>query len=226
MKKMSLAFLCFLCMYSCSSKKEGNFTVNATIVGLQKGTIYLEKIENNQLIAIDSVYTDTGAETISFHEEIQESEIYVLSLDKSNTQQISFFGEPGVTNITTQLKDFHVKAKISGSEQQIILEKHDAYAKKIKDVNLDLIKELFEAEKENNTKKVAEIKRKKLNNLKRLYLFSTNYAIAHKNKAIAPFIAYTRMENATLALKQKIYDALTSKIKESKYGKLLKATLN
>lgn len=211
---------------SCSNKKEGNFIVNTKIIGLKKGTIYLEKIENKKFIVLDSLYINNAKEEFSLNAQIKEADIYIISLNKSNEQHISFFAEPGVVNISTTLKDFNFNAKISGSEQQKLLEKHDEYTKRINDRNLDLIKEQFDAQKQNNILRSEEIEVKRNNNLKRSYLFSANYAIANKNKAIAPFIAYTRMPNATPALKQKIYDSLTSDIKESKYGKLLKESLN
>ncbi len=213
-------------LFSCSKKNNDNFIVKGKIIGLKKGTIYLEKIENQKLIAIDSIFINDGTEEITFSNSIKESEIYILSLDKSNAKQVSFFGEPGTINITTNLQKFYFKAQISGSKQQDLLEKHDGYIKKISDKNLDLIKEKFEAQKKNDLQKAAKIQLQYNQNLKRQYLFSANYAITHKDKAIAPFIAYSRMQKATTSLKQKIYDALTPEIKNSKYGLLLKESLN
>lgn len=225
MKTYIYLFFSFLIM-SCSTKSDKNFIVNCKIYGLQKGTIYLEKFENNKLVVIDSVSIKDGTEEITFSNNITEPDIFIVSLEKSNSKHISFFGEPGTVNISTSLDKFYLKAKIKGSKQQELLEKHDEYIKKITDVNLDLIKEKFEAQKNNDLETVDEIEFKQNKNLKKQYLFSANYAISNKNNAVAPFIACTRMQKATLILKQKIYDALTPKIKESKYGKLLKESLN
>lgn len=225
MKKIIIGLSLSLLIFSCSTKSKGNFTLTGEIKGLKKGVVYLEKLENNKIVVIDSVFINDGTETFTFSNNIIEPELYILSLDKLNTKQISFFGEPGEMNIKTSLDNFFIKATVLGSPLNDLLEEHDNYTKRINDKSLDLIKDKFEAQKQGDQAKVDEIENKKLQNLKRLYLFSANYAIAHKNTAIAPFIAYTRMKQATPQLKQQIYDALTSEIKESKYGKLLKESL-
>ncbi|NIJ44339.1 nitrate reductase NapAB chaperone NapD [Wenyingzhuangia heitensis] len=207
---------------SCGSKSKDNFTVKCQILGLKKGTIYLEKFEDKKIVVVDSVNITDATEEFTFTNTINEPELYIISLDKLNTKQITFFGEEGTIHIETSLNKFYINRKISGSSLQEILDKHDEYAKKFNDINLDLIKDKFEALKYGDTKSVEEIELKRLNNLKRLYLFSANFAIAYNDKAISPFIACHRMEQATPKLKQKIYEALTPEIKHSKYGKQLK----
>ncbi|NJB83228.1 DUF4369 domain-containing protein [Wenyingzhuangia aestuarii] len=225
MKKIICIALSALAL-GCTSKSKGNFNLEGQISGLRKGTIYLERFENGKIVVIDSLYIDDGSEDFTFSKTITEPEIFILSLDKLNTKQLTFFGEPGTIHVETSLDNFITNRKVTGSTLNDILEKHDSYAKKINQQNLDLIKDKFEALKFGDTKSVDEIESKRLTNLKRLYLFSANYAIAYNDKAVAPFIACYRMEQATPALKQKIYDALTPEIKESKYGKILKESLN
>ncbi|MGY5351692.1 DUF4369 domain-containing protein [Wenyingzhuangia sp. IMCC45533] len=225
MKNYIWILLVAVLIVSCSQSNQHNFTVNCYIKGLKKGTIYLEKIENGTLVVVDSIFINNATENITFNNRIQEPEIFILSLEKSNSKQVSFFGESGTINVTTELKNFYTKAKITGSETQVLLEKHDEYVKKFNDKNLDLIKLQFEAEKQNDTETSESIEFERNQNLKKSYLFSANYAIAHKDKVIAPFIAYSRMPKATKSLKSKIYDALALDIKESKYGKLLKESI-
>lgn len=226
MKKLLLFALISTVIIGCTTTSENNFIVQGKIVGLKKGTLYLEKFVGDTITAIDSIYIDDATETFQFKNHISEPEIFLLSLDRLQKKQISFLGEAGTTNIHTYLNQFFVKAKITGSNLQELLEKHDAHTAKLNANNLDLIKEKFEAQKQGDSILIEEIELKKLKNLKRTYLFSANYAIAHKDKAIAPFIAVYRMDRATPTLKQKIYDALTPKIKNSKYGLLLKSALN
>ncbi len=227
MRKIFYFLLSTILLGSCNtSKDDGNFIVTGKVIGLKKGTLYLEKITNNKITTIDSIYINDATEAFTFTNQIKEPEIYLISLDKLEEKQISFFGEPGKTHITTYLDNFYVKRKISGSLLQELLEQHDAYTSKINNKNLDLIKDKFEAQKYGDFKVVKEIENKRLYNLKKSYLFSANYAIAHKDKAIAPFIAISRMQSATPKLKQKIYDALTPEIKNSKYGLQLKKSLN
>ncbi|MGY6648802.1 DUF4369 domain-containing protein [Wenyingzhuangia sp. IMCC45574] len=217
---LSVAFLS-----SCSNSSDKNFVIKGEIVGLKKGTIYLEKIVDSKIVAIDSVYVDNGEEEFSFENNITEPEMFIISLDKLNTKQLSFFGEPGMIHIKTKLDGFIYKADISGSELHALLETFEKYIKKFQDENLDLIKSKFESQKHNDFAEVEKIEERRLQNLKRMYLFSANFAIAHHDKQIAPYIAYARMDQASPKLKQKIYDALEENIKASKYGVALKESI-
>lgn len=224
----SIIYISFvtLLLVGCSTSSDANFIIKGEIIGLKKGTVYLEKVIKNQIVAIDSVFIDDATEQFTFTNNIKEPEIFIISLDKSNEQHFSFFGEPGEINVKTKLDDFFLGAKITGSQSQKLIEKHDEYVKKFSDQNLDLIKERLDALKQGNQEKVNEIEEKRLQNLKRRYLFSANFAIANNDKAIAPYIAYAKMEQASPKLKQKIYDALEDDIKKSKYGLLLYEVLN
>ncbi|WP_010133950.1 DUF4369 domain-containing protein [Ochrovirga pacifica] len=223
--KQYVYFLLTIALYSCSNTSDKNFIVEGEIVGLKKGTIYLEKIQDGEILVIDSVYIDNGKEEFIMANNIKEPEIFILSLDKLSTKQLLFFGEQGTTHIKTNLDHFYSKSKITGSSLHDLLETFDKYIKKFQDENLDLIKTKFESQKHNDFAEVEKIEQRRLQNLKRMYLFSANFAIAHKDKAIAPYIAYAKMEQAAPQLKQKIYDALEPEIKASKYGKLLNAQL-
>ncbi|MGY5354859.1 DUF4369 domain-containing protein [Wenyingzhuangia sp. IMCC45467] len=211
---------------SCTEKKQGNFNIQGKIIGLKKGTIYLEKIDIDSTQILDSVSVNNGTETFTFSEDIKEANLFSISLDKSLTRKILFFSEPGNISIETELNKFISKAKITGSVQQDLLNKHDEYTKQIQYQNLDIIKEKFIAQKEGALDKIAELDNKYNQNLKRIYLFSANYAINNGSNAVAPYIAISRMDNATPKLKKQIYDALTPEVKESKYGLLLKKELD
>ncbi|ANW94994.1 hypothetical protein AXE80_01220 [Wenyingzhuangia fucanilytica] len=211
---------------SCSKQNNANFNIHGKITGLKKGTIFLEKLDLNGSQVLDSVYIDDAQEVFSFSENIKEADMFAISLDKSLTRRILFFGEPGTIDIETDLNKFISKAKITGSKQQDLLMEHDSYTKEIQFQNLDLIKEKFEAQKNGELDKVDDINNKYNHNLKRIYLFSANYAINNSSNVIAAYIAVTRMDNAAPKLKKQIYDALTPEVKESKYGLLLKEELD
>lgn len=224
--KQYIYILLTAALYGCSNTSDKNFVVEGEITGLKKGTIYLEKIVGSKIKAIDSVFIDNANEEFKFELDILEPEIFILSLDKLSTKQLTFFGEKGSVHIKTHLDGFLHKAKISGSELHALLETFEKYIKKFQDENLDLIKSKFESQKHNDFAEVEKIEARRMQNLKRMYLFSANFAIAHKDKAIAPYIAYSRMDQATPQLKQKIYEALEEDVKTSKYGILLKESLN
>ena len=63
---------------------------------------------------------------------------------------------------------------------------------------------------------------KKLKNLvKRKYLYTTNFAINNADHEVAPYIALTELNNATLKLLDTINNSLSPKVKKSTYGKQL-----
>ncbi len=43
-------------LFSCSNKTKGDMTVQGTITGLQKGTLYLQKMQDTLLISVDSSF--------------------------------------------------------------------------------------------------------------------------------------------------------------------------
>lgn len=225
MKKIIYFISAAIFCLSCTEKNKGNFNIQGKVIGLQKGTIYLEKIEIDTIQIIDSIYVE-GKETFNFSNNIQDGDLFAISIDQSNTKKILFFSEPANINIETTLSHFFSKAKITGSEEQDLLTEHDSYTKEIQYQNLNIIKDKFLAQKEGNLDKLNELTNKYNQNLKRKYLFSANYAVNKASHVIAPYIAVTRMDNATPKLKKKIYDALTPEVKASKYGLILKKELD
>ncbi|MFT7331089.1 MAG: hypothetical protein ACI848_001165, partial [Roseivirga sp.] len=53
-KNILIALLLSVTLFSCTSKK-GDMIVEGTIIGLQKGTLYLQKMQDTLLVSIDSV---------------------------------------------------------------------------------------------------------------------------------------------------------------------------
>lgn len=219
---IAIITLCF----SCTKNNKGNFNIQGTISGLQKGTIYLEKVGIDTTYVIDSIYINNGTETFSFSEEIKEANLFSIYIDSSLTKRIFFFGEPGNMTINTELNKFITKAKVSGSKQQDLLKEHDDYIKEIQYRNLDLIKQRFDARKNGELEKLEELDKQYNLNQKRIYLFSTNYAINHPDDVIAAYIGVTKINDLNVKLKQKVYEALSQQVKESNYGVMLKKQID
>ncbi|MDB4297240.1 DUF4369 domain-containing protein [Flavobacteriaceae bacterium] len=226
MKKLILLLFAITFLVNCKQSNKLNTTINGTVVGLQKGTIYLQEYTQNGKQTIDSI-TVNGTDTFVFNFNLKEPQLLAITLNKNKEQTILLFAEQGTVDFKTQLHKFAFKASFKGFENQKLLEEHDNYTQKIKFQNLDLIKEKMDAVKSGASKDSLKLIEDKYNrNLKRMYLFTTNYAIQHKNTPIAPYLALTKMERANPILKEKIYNALSIHIKESKYGLLLKKSLN
>ena len=222
MKKLSLLIILLLI---CSCAKESrDLTVIANIKGLKKGNVYLKKVKDTVLITVDSVNVN-GDSKIQLTSDLKSPEVFFLYLDKNNSEddRITFFADKGVTEINTSLKNFVFDAKISGSKQQKVLEEYRLMMSKFNERNLNLIKENFEAQKDGDSSKYNTVQKYLDNLLKRKYLYTVNFALNNKDSEVAPYLALTEIYNAQVKYLDTIHSSLTSEVKNSLYGKELKA---
>ncbi len=223
MKQFSIILLTVL-LTNCNTPKKGNVSISVDIKGLKKGTVYLQKVQDTMLVNIDSVVI-AGDSRFVFQSEVTEPEIHYLYLDKNDGAQyndrIDFFAEPGEITITTTLTDFEKDVKISGGKNQA---KYDEYKKMIKrfnERNLRLVKEDFEASKQNDDEKLMEndIAYKKL--LKQKYLYTINFAMLNKKLEVAPYITLSEVYDANTKYLDTVAKSLSPRVKKSRYGQQL-----
>ena len=214
--KRALVALIVVLMVGCENKVP-DLTVTGQIKGLKKGTLYLDRLNDTLITAIDSV-TINGDIDYVLQADLAEPEVLFLRLEATNTEtsRIKFFADKGTTIINTTLKRFVYDAKISGSEQQKKLEEFRETMSKFNDQNLDLLKDKFNAG--NDTIKVNSILEKEDNLLKRKYLYAINFAVNNKESEVAPYIALSEIYDANLKYLDTLYNALPEHISNSKYG--------
>lgn len=220
--KHIVIILSVLFVFSCG-KKESDLIVKGTVKGLKKGTIYLQKVSDTTLLAVDSV-SILGDSSFELHSELSTPEMYYLFLDKNdNTEnRISFFADKGITEIQTTLKNFVSDAKINGSKQQEILSEYNKMIKQFNNKSLDLIKANFEAQKEQDQVKADSLKdvMDKYNNSR--FKYALNFTMSHLDSEVTPYIVLSDMYNANVKALDTIYNNLDEKVLNSKYGLELK----
>ena len=218
----NLLLLLFISLMISCGKKKHDLTVKGQIKGLQKGTIYLKKVNDSTVINVDSLIINGNSE-FELHSTLESPEVFFLYLDKNSSEndRITFFADKGITEINTTLKNFVFDAKINGSEQQKKLEEYQSIISRLNNKNLDLIKENFEAQKNGDSAKLDTIQKQYDNVLKRKYLYTVNFALNNKDNEIAPYLALTEIYNAKVSYLDTINNSLTPKVKASKYGKEL-----
>lgn len=220
--KHIVIILSVLFVFSCG-KKESDLIVKGTVKGLKKGTIYLQKVSDTTLLAVDSV-SILGDSSFELHSELSTPEMYYLFLDKNdNTEnRISFFADKGITEIQTTLKNFVSDAKINGSKQQEILSEYNKMIKQFNNKSLDLIKANFEAQKEQDQVKSDSLKvvMDKYNNSR--FKYALNFTMNHLDSEVTPYIVLSDMYNANVKALDTIYNNLDEKVLNSKYGLELK----
>ncbi|MDY7393775.1 DUF4369 domain-containing protein [Aureibaculum sp. 2210JD6-5] len=220
MKKIIVIVLIGLITIACGKDSENTMIVQGTIKDLKKGTLYLQKQNDSLMVTVDSVALD-GTDTYILKAEVESPEMYYLSLDKSPSKEIAFFGEKGTITINTKLDKFQFAAKINGLTNQQLLDEYNKIKSKYTGKRLDLVKADFEAKRDNDTIRIDSIANAIDQLLKSRYRYAINFAITNRDKEVAPFVALTEFNDANLVWIDSVNNSLTPEIKESKYGKIL-----
>ncbi|HEY6142542.1 MAG TPA: DUF4369 domain-containing protein [Flavobacterium sp.] len=225
MKKIIIAFVTLLVLASCN-KNESNTNLHLTgsVKGLKKGTLYIQRIKDTKLVAIDTIIID-GDSKFESNLNLKSPEMLYLFLDRGVTNSldnnISFFAEPGNMNINTNLDSYIASAKITGSKNH---DKYEEYKKmniRFRNENLDLIKSKFDALKSNNQKILDSLNIRQENNTKRKYLFTANFVLNNKDYEVAPYIALSEIYDMNIKYLDTIQKSMSPKVAQSLYGKKL-----
>lgn len=221
MKKL-LLLLSIVLMASCA-KDDSNFTLNGTIKGLKKGTVYLQKMKDSNVVTLDFKKIDGDAD-FELTTNLDSPQMLFLKLERNDgaSGELPFFAAQGKMQLNTSLKNFYVDAKVTGSKQQTVFEEYKAMMSKFNDKNLDYIKENLEAEMKNDTAKLSASYDNYEKLLRRKYLYTVNFAVNNKDSEVAPYVAVTEIRDANVKFLDTIYNSLTKEVQGSKYGKELK----
>ncbi len=220
--KTSLYFVLTILIMSCSQTLK-NTSVSGTIKGLQKGTLYLQKVVDSGFVTLDSLVMNSTTD-FELGCDLEEAEMLFLSLSKDlNAKRISFFADKGLTKINTTLKRFKYDAQIEGGIQQELLETYNKNIKRFKDQKLELIEQQLNAQKDKKTELADELLNKIDNLTKRSYLYTINFALNNKDSEVAPFVAVSEIYDANIKYLDTINKVLPPKIANSKYGIILEA---
>jgi hypothetical protein len=225
MKKISIAIIAITLLFACSEKKsENNLHLTGNIKGLKKGTLYVQRVANNKLVALDTIAID-GNSNFETNINLQSPEILYLFLDRGVSNSLDnnllFFAEPGDISIETNLENYIADAKVTGSKNQDLYYEYKKVDKRFQDESLTLIEKKFKAMKSKNEIELNGIIAKQETNIKRKYLYATNFAINNKDYEVAPYIALSEIYDINLKYLDTIHKSLSPKVAQSLYGKKL-----
>ena len=217
MKKYLLIFI--IIISSCSPNN--NFQLNGNIKGLKKGTVILTKSIKGAEVTLDSINLN-GTSKFTLGSYLNEPEVLKIKLTQSgiHNDEIEFFADKGITNFKTNLKRFSYESNFDGSDQQKKLDDFKTMLTRFKEENLNLIKNQIEFSA--NQEKMNTINRQLINLKKREMYFIINFSINNSNSEISPYVAGKFLKDANQKYLDTIYNSLSKKIKDSKYGVLLK----
>jgi len=225
MRKSIVLVLSTLFLLSCAEKKsDKNFVLTGNIKGLKEGKLYIQRMKDTTLVAIDSIII-SGDSNFKSEFDIQSPEMLYLFLDRgvSNSldNNIPFFAEQGKMNIETSLDFFTADAKITGSKNHELYEEYKKVMSKFVDKDLELIQKKVMAYKENKTDEIAKIEEEQNGILKRKYLYSTNFAVNNGDYEVSPYVALAEIYDINLKYLDTIHKTMTPKVAKSLYGKKL-----
>src|SRR6187402_58537 len=219
------AFVALLLLGSCNkNESKTNLNITGNVKGLKDGTLYIQRYTDSALVAVDSIKID-GNSAFESNIDLKSPEMLYLYLDRGVTNSldnnIMFFAESGTINIETNLDSFIAGAKIKGSKNHELYEEYKKISSRFNDENLTLIEKKFKALKSNNPKAVDSINMLQDNNIKRKYLYATNFAVNNKDYEVSPYIALSEIYDINIKYLDTIQKTMTPKVAKSLYGKKL-----
>ena len=225
MKKTLFALVTLAVLVSCNKEEpKGNLHILGNIKGLKKGTLYLQRIVDTSLVPLDTIQID-GTSSFESHINLESPEMLYLFLDRGVTNSLdnnlSFFAEAGNMTIDTNLDNYVIDAKVSGSKNNTVFEEYKVIKTRFNEENLSLIEKKFAAIKKQDTKKIDSLSAMQDSNLKRRYLFATNFALNNRDYEVAPYIALSEIYDINLKYLDTIQKAMSPKVAQSLYGKKL-----
>jgi hypothetical protein len=225
MNKLIITLLSIIILTSCEEKKsDKNLEITGNIKGFKKGKLYIQKVEDTTLIALDTIILN-GNSNFTSNIELESPEMLYLFIDRGVTNSIDnnllFFAEPGKINIETDLEFFLAKAKITGSKNQELYEQYKDIVSKFNDQQLEMVKaELLSIKGKKNISE-AENTKKQDDLLKKRYMYAANFALSNAQYEVAPYIALTDIYDMNPKFLDTIKKSMSPKVAKSKYGKKL-----
>ena len=225
MRKSILALFSILLLVGCSEKKSSkNFVLTGNIKGLKNGTLYIQRVKDTTLVAIDTIKI-SGDSHFTSEFDLQSPEMLYLFLDRGVTNSldnnIPFFAEKGKMNIETSLDFFTADVKITGSKNQELYDEYQKVVSRFVDQDLTLIEKKYNAIIAKKIEEVNKIEEQQKGVLKRKYLYTTNFAVNHADYEVAPYVTLAEIYDINLKFMDTIQKSMTPKVSKSLYGKKL-----
>ena len=222
MKKIVFLFVIIISIVSC--KKENEMNIEATITGLKKGTVYLQKIQDSALVNLDSIVVD-GNDSFSLSTIVTAPELFYIYVDKVDgteyNDRITFFGEKGELKLNTHLNKINSEVSITGSKNHRIFTE---YQNALKNINTKLSQanvEFIQAQLKNNEEDIVILDKKVSKLMRSKYLRAIQFALNHKRTSVAAYIGAREISEANVKYLDSIYNGLSKKAKNTIYGKEL-----
>ncbi|RWX02430.1 DUF4369 domain-containing protein [Flavobacterium cerinum] len=226
MKRSILALMALVLLTACNNNDHGdtNLHITGNIKGLKQGKLYIQRVVDTTLVAIDTIVIN-GKSSFESHLKIDSPEMLYLFLDRGQTNSIDnslpFFAEPGNMKIETSNDEFFYRAKVTGSKNQKLYEDFLQMKTRFTNDNLALVEKNLEATKNSNVKQLDSIATKADQLIRRRYLFTANFALNNAKHEIGPYIALSEIADVNIKYLDTIQKNMSPEVAKSLYGKML-----
>lgn len=211
---------------ACNNNDHGdtNLHITGNIKGLKQGKLYIQRVVDTALVAIDTIVIN-GKSSFESHLKIDSPEMLYLFLDRGQTNSIDnslpFFAEPGNMKIETSNDEFFYRAKVTGSKNQKLYEDFQQMKTRFTNDNLALVEKNLEATKNSNVKQLDSVAAKADQLIRRRYLFTANFALNNAKHEIGPYIALSEIADVNIKYLDTIQKSMSPEVAKSLYGKML-----
>ena len=227
MKKTVLLFVAFSLFIACKkeeTKSDSNLHITGNVKGIKQGKLYIQTLQDSTLVVMDSIIFD-GKSTFESHLKIDSPEMLYLFLDRGQSNSLDnnlvVFAEPGNLSIETSLETFYANAQIKGSKNHELFQDFLKINSRFNNEQLLLLEKEIKAKQENNQASLDSIQVANEKLIKRMYLYSINFALNQKEYEVSPYIALSEVHDAQLKYLDTIHNSMSPKVAKSKYGKML-----
>ncbi|MGB1993013.1 MAG: DUF4369 domain-containing protein [Flavobacteriaceae bacterium] len=199
--------------------------VEVFVKDLKKGTLYLERVQDSILVAVDSMQI-TQEKPIVLEADLNHPELFYVLLDRNKADdfdnRIPFFGEAANISIQTTLDGYVTKAEVVGSPTQDIFNSYNKVISQFNNEELDLLAAYLQAQISQNSDSLALLEKQSASLAKRKILFTANFAVNNNNSVIAPYLALYNLTSGSKTLLDTIAASMSDDVRNSSYGKQLR----
>lgn len=199
--------------------------VEVFVKDLKKGTLYLERVQDSILVAVDSMQI-TQEKPIVLEADLNHPELFYVLLDRNKADdfdnRIPFFGEAGNISIQTTLEGYVTKAEVVGSPTQDIFNSYKKVISQFNNEEIDLLAAYLQAQISQNSDSLALLEKQSTSLAKRKILFTANFAVNNRTSVIAPYLALYNLTSDSKSLLDTIAASMSDDVRSSSYGKQLR----
>ncbi|MGQ1910215.1 redoxin domain-containing protein [Marinifilum sp. RC60d5] len=221
MKKLLIAVSAIGLFFS-SCNTGGNYTLKGNISGEVEGKVYLSKVQDNELVKIDSAVLTEGA--FEFVGSVESPDRYFIELE-GNRSVIQFFIENSEISIEADAQKLQ-DAKITGSANNDVWIAYNESQKVFQEKNKALYQEYQVAVKNNNKVAIDSIRNVAMKMEDEKKGVTTDFIAANSNSVVAAFLSVRMISGMEVAEMEEAFNVLGEDAKSSTYGVMIKEKID